>query len=143
VPEGSGASNANPNWEQGFPYITVFAVDGGTVYDLGNGNYRIRSDEMRQSSNGNTYSVCYEYLHLVPIPESPVDGAIIPPGHPLGNIEDWRVDRDLPLDANFGPSHVHIAMWLCRPDDPLMTPATNERFDPASELPYTNGNSAP
>ena len=147
VPENSGASAANLNWEANFPQAlrTVHAVAGGTVitnlHGYNDGNYRVRTDQTIEVG-GKTYNVCYEYLHLEPIPGSPAYGSIISAGDPLGAIEPYQVDMGLEYDANLGPSHVHIAIWPCDPNDAQMSPAAGQfRLDPVSELRFIGGTS--
>lgn len=152
VPDGA-PSGLNPNWEQSPPYNdpayrTVYAVVGGEVltnlHGANDGNYRIRTDQTT-TRGGNTYNICYEYLHLEPIPGiSPASGGIIPAGTPLGTIERYQNDAALPLDANRGPSHVHVAIYPCNVSDPSMSLATGpgSQLDPLAVLSYTGGSSS-
>ena len=150
VPERSGASDVNPNWEQGVTneYKTVHAVVGGETLRLGEtGSYRIRTDEQIDNGFG-IYNVCYEYLHLdpivgnpLPINNSPASGIIVPSGQVLGIIEPWNEVDDPDLSST--PSHVHVAIWLCDANDPTMSPATNQRIDPMNVMTYTDGVSNP
>ncbi|MCA9903417.1 MAG: hypothetical protein KC547_06140 [Anaerolineae bacterium] len=139
VPENSGASNAYPDWEKSVAEYgkTVHAVVGGDALPLGNGSYRIRTDELWPSNT--TYRVCYEYLHLEPIANVSPGAGRINAGQPLGIIQSHLIDDD--PDPSYPPSHAHVAIWPCSVDDPYMQPATNERIDPMQVMNYTGGSS--
>ncbi len=141
VPE-DAPSGTNPNWEAVAPFSdparrTVHAVVGGKVYDLGKGHYRIRTGGTVQRG-GKQFGICYEYLHLQPNPTipGPANGATIPAGTTLGMIEPWQVDQNLQYDRNNGPSHVHVAIYPCSANDPLMNLAAgeNSQIDPLTVL---------